>query len=130
MKNVGAIGVVVSAFFVFSGTVCRAAEVAGKIADRSGAPVPGAAISVKNQAGTQIGSGVSDTGGRYAIHSLDAGIYTFVVNGQTAVAYVGTDGLTVDWGLARDAPAIAVARRGIEQGDKNSSGPSSRPTVK
>jgi len=120
----------VSALLVFSGTVGRAAEVAGKIADRSGAPVPKVTVSVKNKAGVQIGSGISDATGRYAIRNLDAGIYTFVVNGQTAVAYVDADGLTVDWGIAYDAPAIAVARRGIEQGENGSGGPISRSSAK
>lgn len=131
MKNVAAIGVVVCTLVVFTGMICRAAEVAGKIADRSGAPVPKVTVSVKNQAGSQIASGISDAAGRYTIGNLDAGIYTFVVNGQTAVAYVGADGLTVDWGIAHDAPPIAVAQRGIERGDHGGSGrPVPRPTEK
>jgi hypothetical protein len=95
--------------------LCSAAEVTGRVADRSGAAVPGVTVSVKNQTGTQVGSAISDSAGNYTIHDLGAGTYTFVVNGQTAVAYVAEDGLTVDWGVAQGGPAIAIAHRVVDQ---------------
>ena len=104
--------VAVAATFGYRNVLCSAAEVTGKVGDRSGAAVPGVIVSVKDRTGTQVGSAISDSAGNYAVHDLGAGMYTFVVNGQTAVAYVAEDGLTVDWGVAPGAPAIAIARRG------------------
>jgi Carboxypeptidase regulatory-like domain len=126
---IGKISAMVVAVAVTGGCraiLCSAAEVTGKVADRSGAAVPGVAVSVKNQAGTTVGSAISDSAGNYAIHDLGAGTYTFVVKGQTAVAYVADDGLTVDWGVAPDAPAIAVARRGAGK-DGNRGDPAVAP---
>ncbi len=90
-----------------------AAEVAGKVADAGGAPIAGIAISARNAANARVARAISDSSGRYTMHDLTPGTYTFSASGQTAVAYVEADGLTVDWGIAPSAPAIAIAHRGI-----------------
>ena len=49
---------------------------------------------------------------KYAIHGLAPGTYTMMLKGQTAVAYVGDQGITVDWGIAANSQVIAAARQG------------------
>ncbi|MDO8431612.1 MAG: carboxypeptidase-like regulatory domain-containing protein [Candidatus Binatus sp.] len=113
MKNLSLLVLGVAAVGGIATAHCFAAEVVGRVADAGGAPIAGVAVAIKNPAGIQIGSALSDSSGRYAIHDLAPGIYTFMAGGQTAVSYVDADGLTVDWGIAPSAPAIAIAHRGI-----------------
>jgi hypothetical protein len=96
-----------------STSAALAAEVAGKVADAGGAPIAGIEISARNAANAQVARVISDSSGRYTIHDITPGTYIFSASGQTAVAYVAADGLTVDWGIAPSAPAIAIARRGV-----------------
>ena len=88
------------------------ADIVGTIVDSSGVPIPGVAVSVGTRAGTKVGTATSDSLGRYAMRGIPPGTYTLSTKGQTAVSYLGKDGLTVDWGLAPNAPAIATARPG------------------
>src|SRR5882757_9010540 len=95
-----------------------AAEVVGKVTDPAGAPIAGVEVVVQTQSngeqkGVRITSAISDSSGRYEIHGVMPGAYTFVAGGQTAVCYVEKKGVTIDWGIAPNAPAIAFARRGI-----------------
>ncbi|HEY2663317.1 MAG TPA: hypothetical protein VGI47_03185, partial [Candidatus Binataceae bacterium] len=73
-----------------------------------------------------VGSGVTDENGQYVIHGLVPGTYTLISKGQSAVAYVGDQGLTVDWGIAPNSQMIAAARQGTSAQSAVSSAPHSR----
>ncbi len=98
------------------------ADIVGTTVDPAGSPIPGVTVSVQNQAGAAIGASVSDETGKYAIHGLPPGIYTLIAKGQTAVAYVGDRGITVDWGIAANSQVIAAARQGTALPSESASG--------
>ena len=112
-------------FLLGSAIAASSADIVGTIVNTTGAPVTGVTVSVQNQAGAAIGSGVTDETGQYVIHGLVPGTYTFISKGQSAVAYVGDQGLTVDWGIAPNSQIIAAARQGTGQ-SAVSSGPNGR----
>ena len=101
------------------------ADIVGTIVNPAGAPMAGVTVAVQNQSGAAVGSGVTDETGQYAIHGLVPGIYTLISKGQSAVAYVGDQGLTVDWGVAPNSQVIAAARQGTGQSAVSST-PNSR----
>jgi hypothetical protein len=90
------------------------AGIVGTIVNPAGVPISGITVSVQNQAGAAIGMSVSDPTGKYAIQGLAPGVYILLTKGETAVAYVGEQGITVDWGIAANSQVIAVARQGTE----------------
>ena len=98
-----------------SAVAASSADIVGTIVSTAGAPVTGVTVSVQNQAGAAVGSGVTNETGQYAIHGLVPGTYTLISKGQSAVAYVGEQGLTVDWGIAPNSQIIAAARQGTGQ---------------
>jgi len=98
-----------------SAIVVSSADIVGTIVNPAGAPIAGMTVSVQNQAGAAVGSGVTDQTGTYAIHGLVPGTYTLISKGQSAVAYVGDQGLTVDWGIAPNSQIVAAARQGTAQ---------------
>lgn len=98
-----------------------AADIAGTVIDHSGAGVAGVRVSVENQAGKQIAEATSDAKGSYAFHDLAPGTYNFNLKGQSAVAYVPEDGLTINWGLAPNSPPVASARQGVAIDDADNS---------
>jgi hypothetical protein len=102
-------------FLLVSAMVVSSADIVGTIVNPAGAPIAGMTVSVQNQAGAAVGSGVTDETGKYAIHGLVPGTYTLISKGQTAVAYVGDQGLTVEWGIAPNSQIIAAARQGTTQ---------------
>jgi hypothetical protein len=89
-----------------------AAEIVGTIVNPAGAPISGITVSAQNRAGATVGVSVSDGTGKYAIQGIAPGIYILMAKGQTAVAYVGDQGITVDWGIAANSQIIAAARKG------------------
>src|SRR5579863_10165315 len=99
-------------FLLGSAMAASSADIVGTVVNPAGAPIAGVTVSVENQAGAAVGSGVTDGAGQYAIHGLMPGTYTMISKGQSAVAYVGDQGLTVDWGIAPNSQIIAVARQG------------------
>ena len=108
------LGVAMSAF---------GADIVGTVADPSGAPIQGVTVSAGSKTGTQVGTAISDSLGHYAMHGIQPGTYTLNAHGQSAVSYVGENGLTVDWGVAPNAPAIATAHTGTEQSATRPSDP-------
>jgi hypothetical protein len=122
--NIGAVFCMKKLLFVASslallllGSVMAAssADIVGTMVNTAGAPLTGVTVSVQNQAGAAVGSGVTDETGQYAIRGLAPGTYTLISKGQSAVAYVGAQGLTVDWGIAPNSQIIAAARQGTGQ---------------
>lgn len=102
-------------FLLGSAMAVSSADIVGTIVNPAGAPITGVTVSVQNQAGAAVGSGVTDEGGQYVIHGLAPGTYTLISKGQSAVAYVGDQGITVDWGIAPNSQVIATARQGTAQ---------------
>ena len=93
-------------------TAGLSADIVGMIVNPAGTAIQGVTVSVQNQSGAMVGVSVSDGSGKYAIHGLEPGTYTLMAKGQTAVAYVGDQGITVNWGIAADSQVIAAARQG------------------
>jgi uncharacterized surface anchored protein len=100
-------------FLLGSAVAVSSADIVGMIVNPAGAPVTGVMVSVQNQAGAAVGNGVTDEAGRYVIHGLVPGTYTLISKGQSAVTYIGDEGITVDWGIAANSQVIAAARQGI-----------------
>jgi hypothetical protein len=95
-----------------SAVAASSADIVGMIVNPAGAPLKGVTVSVQNQAGAAVGIGVTDESGQYVIHGLAPGTYTLISKGQSAVTYVGDQGITVDWGIAANSQIIAAARQG------------------
>ncbi len=89
------------------------ADIVGRIADSSGAPIIGTQVLVQDLDGKTFGSATTDPKGRYTIRGLEPGAYNVIVRGQSGVAYLGKRGLTINWGISKDAPPVAIAREGI-----------------
>jgi hypothetical protein len=88
------------------------ADLVGTVSNSRGEPVPGISVTVVNSAGIDSGKAISDAHGRYAISNLAPGTYKLGSSGQWVMSYVGDRGLTVNWGLAPHAAAVAVASQG------------------
>ena len=117
MRNKRTIVAAAAALCLGVASVGFGADIVGTVADTSGAPIPGVTVSVGSQTGTHVGTATSDSLGRYAIRGLQPGTYTFSARGQSAVSYVGDNGLTVDWGVPSNAPPIATAHAGSGSAD-------------
>ncbi len=77
---------------------------------------------VQDLDGKTFATATTDPKGRYEVHGLEPGTYNVIVRGQSGVAYLGKRGLTINWGIAKDAPPVAVAREGIAEGGASSEG--------
>ena len=113
MRILFAITVTAVVLIALSVLPARSADIVGQVIDQGMAPVAGLHLSVVNQAGVQIAMTTSDGTGSYSFHDIAPGTYSLNLNGQSAVAYLPRDGLTVNWGLAKNSPPIAVAKPGI-----------------
>jgi Carboxypeptidase regulatory-like domain len=102
--------VVVIAFAALS---ARSADIVGQVRGQGSVSVAGLQLSVVNQAGVQIAVTTSDASGNYSFHDIAPGTYSFNLYGQSAVAYVPRDGLTVNWGVAKNFPPVALAKQGV-----------------
>ena len=113
-----AIGAAGACFFVSCGAgFC--AELAGTVADAQHDPVPGVVISVKAEGAGVALQAISDSQGAYRIAGLSPGLYDLTLaskvascKGGTSVAYVGAQGLSVDWLCSPKEEAVALARNG------------------
>ena len=114
MRNARTIAGISAALLLGLALSAFGADIVGRVGDASGAAVPGVTVSVGTRTGTQVGTAISDSLGRYAIHGIQPGTYTLSARGQSVVSYVSQDGMTVDWGIAPNAPVIATAHPGTE----------------
>ena len=95
MRHAGAIALILSVL----GAVPAGAQswqVAGDIADETGAVLPGATVSLSGSAGTRIAQ--SDGSGKYAFAGVSAGTYTLTA------ALAGFSNVTLDDIVVTDAP--------------------------
>ena len=93
------------------------ADVVGLVADTHGRPIANARILVKTLANNALSEAHSNTNGQYQLTGLAPGTYKYVLDlvasgfvGGDAVSYLGAKGLTINWHLSRNSPAIALAR--------------------
>ena len=97
----------------FRALPARTAEIVGQVRGQGSAPIAGLQLSVVNQAGVQIAVTTSDGSGNYSFHDIAPGTYSLNLYGQSAIAYVPQDGLTVNWGVAKNFPPVALAKPGV-----------------
>jgi len=100
------------------GRAACASEIVGRVVDFGGRPVAGETVVLRIMSSTRRQQVLTDAQGRYAIDDLKPGVYVLYLRGQSAVAYVAGEGLTVDWGLPLSAPPVAVATRGVSKADE------------
>ena len=99
-------------FALAAATSASGADIVGRVANDAGEPAAGVQISVLNSSGAPAGSVTSDAEGAYEIRDLKPGTYTLVLKGQSVMSYLPKEGLTVNWGLSRNGPPLAVGKVG------------------
>ena len=95
--------------------------IVGSVVNNQKSPVPGIKIFAKDSSGKKIlGEAVTDAEGNYHLKNLRIGQYQLSLDplkspfqGETVVAALGPQGLTVDWIVSKSAKAIASATLGI-----------------
>ena len=102
---------------IIPATPALSADLVGRVARDGGEPVAGIEISVVDSSGAAAGSGVSDAEGSYEISGLKPGVYKLGLKGQSVMSYVPKEGLTVNWGLSKTAPPLAIAKLGASPMD-------------
>jgi hypothetical protein len=102
---------------IIPATPASSADLVGRVARDGGEPVAGVEISAVDSSGAAAGSGVSDAEGSYEIRGLKPGLYKLGLKGQSVMSYVPKEGLTVNWGLSKTAPALAIAKPGASPMD-------------
>jgi hypothetical protein len=97
------------------------ASVVGAVADAQGHPVANVLIKVQNPAGKLISQATTDLKGQYKIAGLTPGKYEYLLDPGTtgfkpgsAVSYLDTNGMTINWKLSPNASAIALANQGTQ----------------
>lgn len=123
MKNVSC--AVLLAFLnlsLISGQVMAApagSMLVGTVVNTQGNPVAGAKVIAKDPSGKVIGEAVTNNQGQYVIQNLPPGKYQLTLDpqvpfkGETVLASIPNEGLTVDWVVSSNAPAIATAIPGV-----------------
>ncbi|HWX27085.1 MAG TPA: carboxypeptidase-like regulatory domain-containing protein [Steroidobacteraceae bacterium] len=104
-------------FAIIPATAVLSADLVGRVANETGQPVAGVQVSAVDSTGASAGSVVSDAEGSYEIQGLKPGAYRLMLKGQTVVSYVPKEGLTVNWGLSKTAPPLAIAKLGASSMD-------------
>jgi hypothetical protein len=95
--------------------------IVGIVVNNQKSPVPGIKILAKDSSGKKIlGEVLTDAEGNYQLKNLSTGQYQLTLDplksafqGETVVAALGSQGLTVDWIVSKSAKAIASATLGI-----------------
>ena len=94
--------------------------IVGIVVNNQKSPVPGIKILAKDSSGKILGEAVTDAEGNYDLKNLSIGQYQLTLDplksafqGETVVAALGSQGLTVDWIVSKSAKAIASATLGI-----------------
>jgi hypothetical protein len=93
-------------------------NIVGVVHDESGSAVADVSVEVLDKDGRVIQRATSSRAGGYEIRCIAAGEYDLRLDpgksghrGQRVVAPLTADGLTVDWTVARDKPALARAQQ-------------------
>ena len=107
-------------WFFLSSTAGFCADLAGTVSDVQHDPVPGVVITVQAPGGTAPMQAVTNAQGAYRITGISSGLYDLALKSQlarcqggTSMAYIGKQGLSVDWLCSPKTEAIALAREGV-----------------
>ncbi len=99
------------------------ADVVGTALDPEGNRVKGIKIAALSPTGQVAGEAVTNAGGDYRITHLEPSTHDFALDPAgtpfqpgTAVAFVGKEGMTINWKVSRTAEASAVGAPGIAGG--------------
>jgi hypothetical protein len=96
------------------------ATVSGKVRDRSGKPVPGIILTVRDVSGKVIQSVLSGRQGEYSFASvrdgsyrvaLDPGLYPYKKGGPVEVLVNGRE-IKLNWTVSASDSAVAIAEKG------------------
>ena len=89
--------------------------IGGMVFTEAGAPSAGVGILVNTAAGETVTRAITDQSGAYLIQDLPLGQYNMTldplmtnVKGDTIVADLGAEGLTVNWTVSASAPALVA----------------------
>jgi hypothetical protein len=98
------------------------AEVVGSVTDLSGHPVSGAVITAKDSSGKLLAQALANPQGHYQLVGLAPGQYDYFLKVNqlgfkdgSAVAALSTKGLTMDWKVSNQDPAVAMATEGLSE---------------
>ncbi len=104
-------------WFFMSSTAGFCADLAGTVADAQHDPVPGVVITVQAPGSTAAMQALTNAQGAYRITGISSGLYDLALKSQlascrggTSMAYVGKQGLSVDWLCSPRTEAIALAK--------------------
>jgi len=111
-RKVPAIFAMVAMLAIIAAAAASSADLVGRVANDSGQLASGVEVQVIDSSGARAGSAVSDAQGSYEIRGLKPGPYTIVLRGQSVMSYVPKEGLTVNWGLSKTAPPLAIGKAG------------------
>lgn len=99
------------------------ADVVGTALDPEGNRVKGIKIAALGSTGQVAGEAVTNAGGDYRITNLEPSTHDFALDPAgtpfqpgTAVAFVGKEGMTINWRVSQTAEASAVGAPGIAGG--------------
>ena len=95
------------------------AEVVGLVSDLAGSPISGAVVAAKDSSGKILRQALTNPQGHYEIVGLAPGQYGYFLQVSqlgfkdgSAVAALGAKGLTMDWKVSKQDPAVAMATEG------------------
>ena len=103
------------------GQTAGTAIIRGRIADPSGAVIPGTDITISNAQGRTVATATSDGSGNYEVHNLPAGTYTVTATAGGFAPFV-SQGIVVAAGQAKHvdvAMAIEAAQQSVTVTDDN-----------
>jgi hypothetical protein len=61
-------------------TYAQSSTLAGTVLDKAGKPIPGAAVTVKNEASGSVSKATTGEDGHFSVSGLTAGVYTVEVS--------------------------------------------------
>lgn len=107
---------------VTGASVALCADITGTVSDISGTPIANVQLSARDNSGKSAGMALTDSRGKYRIGGLSPANYTCLLDplasgfkGGDAVAALGHKGLTINWKVSADAPALALASEGTDE---------------
>lgn len=99
------------------------ADIVGTVLDAEGNRVKGIEIAALRPTGQIAGHAVTNAGGDYRITHLEPSTYDFALDPAgtpfqpgTAVAFVGKEGVAINWRVSQTSDASAIAAPGISGG--------------
>jgi hypothetical protein len=120
MQKLGATAVI-ALLVSATASLALCADIVGTVSDTLGNPVRNVQITARTSAGKAVAQALTSADGRYQITSLNPGIYDYALNplqtgfkAGSAVSYLNSKGLTINWKLSATATAIALASEGTE----------------